>query len=707
MEEVERELNSVGFQDDATWARLLTIVCDLLEHTRRSELRHAGLQGLLDTTIWPGIRSEHTLVQTLAMRALALYALLDRATATKALPMFLAAAEGADTLSGQATAMRAVTDLLMMFEDILTPAPTPAPKIAAAPAAQQDNEEEEKKEQLAADVDADAAEAAVEAEEVLESPLLSQVQALFYRHLMVAYDCPDGEEGVTEVCVMALECLAKLWLYDRLAVHSGSLAAVLCIFFNPRTDTRMAQCLAVFLPAFMVVNPQAHTTVYFHALLPALKLLHIVAAVPSSGIAGASAIASATGVAADDDDAKHGWKGFQLVSGGFKAMLSFLGGAPAAVRIGGYTPPQALALEIAHTLLAFPAAALALQLVQALAVLMPLTSTPAAAAAKNAKDAALQPDAPTPFLATLMHLLSSVQASLRDKVALKELSKLVEKLSKASLASGVDLEAEALDEQQVDLVEEAAAERVAQLQKEQEEEDAMHAAEAEAENDEEDEQDEDEATTKAKAKRAKKEKNAAKPAPAKGKRALRPKTPAKAKAKAKTKAKGAAARNRSDDESTSNSEEDAAAVADSSDDDQEEDEEAKGFKLKKASAVAAPKSKKPAAPAAAPVVAAAKKPAAAAAAAASRRTASPVVAAPVAAAAALSSASASASASASSRPSRASKVQAQAKMDKASASQLNVDKILDAESDSEQEDDEQEEEEEEDEEESEEEEEKA
>ena len=125
---MERDLNAVGFQDDATWGRLLTIVNDLLEQTRRTEISgHAGLQGLFESIIWPGFRHENRQVSTLGLKAMALFALLDRDTAQRMMPMLLmAAADESATLVEQSIAMRAITDLLMRFEDLLE---TPAKKV--------------------------------------------------------------------------------------------------------------------------------------------------------------------------------------------------------------------------------------------------------------------------------------------------------------------------------------------------------------------------------------------------------------------------------------------------------------------------------------------------------------------------------------------------------------------------------------------------
>jgi hypothetical protein len=80
LDSVERELNSVGFKDSATWSRLLSIVIDLLAQTHRHSLSEgdAVWRSMLEGIIIPGLASEHPGVQQLALQGLTAYVHLDR-----------------------------------------------------------------------------------------------------------------------------------------------------------------------------------------------------------------------------------------------------------------------------------------------------------------------------------------------------------------------------------------------------------------------------------------------------------------------------------------------------------------------------------------------------------------------------------------------------------------------------------------------------
>lgn len=384
-DEVEKELNSLGLQDDGTWARLLSIVCDLLENTTRFKLNHPGLAGLREGFIQPGIQHDHPLIQSLGLKALSLYALLDRATAKSALPMFLYAANHADTLAQQATAMRAVTDILMLFEDLLVDESTIL----------------EQKEEDAEDAEA--------AHTVAPSASLADVQALFNRHMQAAFEggastTDDGEAEVTEVCVMAVECLAKLLLFGRIPCSPPLLSALLFIFFHPSTDTRMTQCLAVFLPGLLLAREE-HVQTFLHSVLPTVRIL-------------ATAVQAAEAELDDDPAAilANPWKGFSIISAG-RAMLSFVSGPLSKKLVSGRPFAQSFAMELCAQLnsnLAASSTGVLVGLLASMDLALDLQPT--------------KKDTITPFLPTLYHALSNMQ--LRDKHASKELTKFLDKLLK-------------------------------------------------------------------------------------------------------------------------------------------------------------------------------------------------------------------------------------------------------------------------------------
>lgn len=203
------------------------MAAELLKSTRKT-LRHAGLQGLLNTTILPAISLEDGFVRDLAIQCLGLYGLLDKDVAKAHLLIFLQVAAATqctvwcshssivtqvinnDRNQVQLTALRCLLDFLMIFDGLLD---TPTA-------------DEERKEDAAS------------------LPSMGSVISTLAGYL-VSDDVPDTHRN----CVV--EGLVKLMLFDRFQDDS-ILSLLFLLYVNPQTadNTHLRQCLSVFFPAF-------------------------------------------------------------------------------------------------------------------------------------------------------------------------------------------------------------------------------------------------------------------------------------------------------------------------------------------------------------------------------------------------------------------------------------------------------------------------
>jgi len=74
--------------DSVCWFRILTIVSNLLEHTRKT-LKHPGLFGLLKETILPAAAHQRPFIRNGGLHCLALFCLFSRELAREYMHLFL------------------------------------------------------------------------------------------------------------------------------------------------------------------------------------------------------------------------------------------------------------------------------------------------------------------------------------------------------------------------------------------------------------------------------------------------------------------------------------------------------------------------------------------------------------------------------------------------------------------------------------------
>jgi len=245
IKKVEEELSSCVYTDKKTWSRLLIIVIDLLTHTTK-DLKHPGIEGLLNSTLLPSFRIENDQIRELAVKSLGLYCMLNKEVAQTHLDILIKSLCH-DTTIIQVTAVKVIFDLLMLYEDLL---PT-------------DNNEQETKMSMKKLVNIFTAylQITVEEEKLPEQELVS----------------------LQEMRCLVVEGVAKLAIYNRVRDYR-ILAHFLLLHFHPTTVTqpRLRQILSAFFVTYinsdiiqseMDPNYLTHKELFFEAFLPTLKVV--------------------------------------------------------------------------------------------------------------------------------------------------------------------------------------------------------------------------------------------------------------------------------------------------------------------------------------------------------------------------------------------------------------------------------------------------
>lgn len=99
------------------WYRVLALTVELLKSPQAS-IEHGGVAGLLTTTILPLIAVEDPEIRNQALRCLGLMCLLRRSLAVTHMPILMKVMQS-DVAAVQITALKAVMDLLLVFDGIL------------------------------------------------------------------------------------------------------------------------------------------------------------------------------------------------------------------------------------------------------------------------------------------------------------------------------------------------------------------------------------------------------------------------------------------------------------------------------------------------------------------------------------------------------------------------------------------------------------
>ena len=224
-EEIEQQLLAELEIQAKSWLRLLTVVAQLLQHTRQSiqQSRHyAAIQQLLHSTILPAFSMQHThpMIRDTAVKCLGLYGLLDREVAHNHLELIIKVMEN-DVAEVRITATKVLFDWLLMFENMLT-TQSSSSSSSSAPSA--------------------SSSVSISNQEVISKLLILLREEV---------------EHASEMRSVLIEGISKLLLFDRLnsnAPHNHSLlTALFHNFFHPTTDddTHLRQCLSVFFPLFV------------------------------------------------------------------------------------------------------------------------------------------------------------------------------------------------------------------------------------------------------------------------------------------------------------------------------------------------------------------------------------------------------------------------------------------------------------------------
>jgi len=207
---LEEELMKLQRGDQHTWKRVLTIIGDLLEYTKKP-VTHPFLQPLLGTTLTTAIAHEDVEIREPGLLALGLYCLLDKKTAKSHMTLFHSVLE-VDQLAMKYLALKIVFDIFMVFNFV-----------------------EEKKEQ-----DPASEEGWWAYPEVISKVI--SMQKTFLNH------------SDQDILACAVEGFCKLLFLDRLPKdHLDVLCHLILLFFNARTEENehIRQILAMFFPYYV------------------------------------------------------------------------------------------------------------------------------------------------------------------------------------------------------------------------------------------------------------------------------------------------------------------------------------------------------------------------------------------------------------------------------------------------------------------------
>jgi len=204
IEILEEELQKLQRGDQDTWKRILAIVADLLEYTKKP-VTHPFLQPLLDTTLNTAIGHKDPEIREPGLLAFGLYCLLDKETARSYMPLFASVLQH-DQLAMKYLALKIVFDIFMVFNFM---------------------------EAKDSDDDAEYSERLIE---------LLGIQKGFLTH-------PDQD-----LLGCAVEGFCKLLFLNRLPrLHLDVLCHLILLFFNVHTEENehIRQTLAMFFPYYV------------------------------------------------------------------------------------------------------------------------------------------------------------------------------------------------------------------------------------------------------------------------------------------------------------------------------------------------------------------------------------------------------------------------------------------------------------------------
>ncbi len=223
-------------QDELTWVRLLTMINELLKHTKKN-LKHPGLMSLRTDYLLPAYQHKEPGIRELAVKGLAVYSMLDRHAAADNLLLLLQPLIHGDATGIQIVALQAVFDVILLF---------------------------------GLDIVARAASASVasSSSEAAAAPALTMSPSDVVKTL-TAFLSDDDEDMRTN----AAEGFTKLLLLGRLA-DGNILSHLVLLYFNPATedDAHLRQCLSAFFPAFLAAS-DAHRTMLRGAVLPSVRVV--------------------------------------------------------------------------------------------------------------------------------------------------------------------------------------------------------------------------------------------------------------------------------------------------------------------------------------------------------------------------------------------------------------------------------------------------
>jgi len=201
---LEEEMQKLQRGDQDTWKRILAIIADLLEYTKKP-VTHAFLQPLLDTTLNNAIGHKDPEIREPGLLAFGLYCLLDKETARSYMPLFASVLQH-DQLAMKYLALKIVFDIFMVFNFM---------------------------EAIGSDGEAQYSDRMTD---------LLEIQKGFLTH-------PDQD-----LLGCAVEGFCKLLFLNRLPrLHLDVLCHLILLFFNIRTEENehIRQTLAMFFPYYV------------------------------------------------------------------------------------------------------------------------------------------------------------------------------------------------------------------------------------------------------------------------------------------------------------------------------------------------------------------------------------------------------------------------------------------------------------------------